>query len=141
MCLISFVYASIIKLNTGSHRRLWRACQLSNRGDFSSFGLGEILALGRFWWAGVKAVHIQPIGVTRPSPVVAHLLLPPLPPSLYIVENGGNPAAEDHTRACELQLRYMVVDAWLWSPNWYILYIHIGVSDNAIYLIISVIRG
>jgi hypothetical protein len=62
------------------------------------------------------------------------MLLPPLPPSLSIAESDAKPAAEDHTRACELQLWYMVVDAWLWSPNWYILYIHIRVSDNRISL-------
>jgi hypothetical protein len=72
--------------------------------DFS-----EVLTIRRLWGAELQTVHIQDIRLTWSSPIVSDLLLPPLPPSLYILENDGKPAAEDHTRACELQLRYMVV--------------------------------
>jgi len=74
--------------------------------DFS-----EVFTIRRLLWAELQTLHIQDIRFTWPAPIIADLLLPALPPSLYILENDGKPAAEDHTRACELQLRYMVVAA------------------------------
>jgi hypothetical protein len=65
--------------------------------DFS-----EVLTIRRLWGAELQTVHIQDIRLTWSSPIVSDLLL-------IHPENDGKPAAEDHTRACELQLRYMVV--------------------------------
>ena len=101
--------------------------------DFS-----EVLTIRWLWWAELQTVHIQDIRFTWPSPIVSDLLLPPLPPSLYILENDGKPAAEDHTRACELQLRYMVVAAILEPEPAYSVHIRLVPSC---YLIASYHRS
>ena len=101
--------------------------------DFS-----EVLTIRWLWWAELQTVHIQDIRFTWPSPIVSDLLLPPLPPSLYILENAGKPAAEDHTRACELQLRCMVVAAILEPEPAYSVHIRLVPSC---YLIASYHRS
>lgn len=115
--LISFVYLFIHTAGRGEHdSRATEAAPLL-------LDLREIFALGRLWWAELKAVHIQDNGVSRPSPVVAYMLLPPLPPHIPVPQGDAEPAAEDHTGACELQLRYVVGCLAVGNPKWYILYI------------------
>jgi hypothetical protein len=72
---------------------------------------GEVFTIRRVLWTELQTFYLQDIRFARPAPIIADLLLPALPPSLHILENDGKPAAEDHRRACELQLRYMVVAA------------------------------